>query len=190
MHECVTIVGCGTVGSHLAQKLAFMSREPDCPLSTLNLVDMDTIDAKNFPYLYSSSEKNIGVPKVLVLSRLISQINPELIIQTFNTNYPRKVSEYGTGFMVDCRDAKKSSNRFDIKLNIDGEWALIGINPQKKPDGETGRYRMGNSRFYADSLALVACRLIFNSAYKNKYADGEYIVDLKSSLEDFHGTEV
>ena len=69
--ERIHIIGCGSVGSAVAELLVRFG------LTKITLYDFDKVEPKNLAnQLYS--QKHIGKPKVLALTEMLCEINPEI----------------------------------------------------------------------------------------------------------------
>jgi tRNA A37 threonylcarbamoyladenosine dehydratase len=68
--ERIHIIGCGSVGSTVAELLARFG------LTKLTLYDFDSVEPKNLANQMFRQE-HIGLPKVEALSGMIAEINPE-----------------------------------------------------------------------------------------------------------------
>lgn len=69
--ERIHIIGCGSVGSTLAELLARFG------LTNLTLYDFDTVEPHNLAN-QMFTQKHIGTPKVEALSQMLAEINPEI----------------------------------------------------------------------------------------------------------------
>ena len=72
----VLILGCGGIGTHLAQELAATG------IGKLTLVDHDVIEASNLNRQILYGPPDLGRPKVEVAAERIATFNPEIIVQT------------------------------------------------------------------------------------------------------------
>jgi hypothetical protein len=70
----VTIVGLGGVGSPVAAQLARMG------VGTLRLIDLDVIDKSNLSRVYGSTLKDVGKPKVSVVTKHIRTFSSTKVI--------------------------------------------------------------------------------------------------------------
>lgn len=90
------IIGCGATGSTLAENLVRLG------LKNLTLYDFDTVEPHNIAnQIYRHSD--IGTPKVEALSKLLTEINPEIVgnIKTIRTGYS---SQPLSGYIFLCID--------------------------------------------------------------------------------------
>lgn len=73
----VAVVGCGGIGSHVVQQLAYLG------IRNFNLIDADRVEDTNLNRLIGASESDIGKPKVDVLEQMVSIItNGEADVRT------------------------------------------------------------------------------------------------------------
>lgn len=72
----VGIVGCGGIGSLLAEELARLG------VHAFTLIDPDVVEQSNLPRLYGAFDFHIGRPKVEVLEEHLWHINQELEVQS------------------------------------------------------------------------------------------------------------
>lgn len=167
--DSISIIGCGTLGSILAYKIVLMSLEKNISINNLYLVDNDSLDIKNLPYLFISETRNnaiFGKPKPEVLKSLLSPINKKLNIISIHDSFPLNDDHniYRT-FMIDCKDDLHCDSRFNIKLNFDGAYASLRTKIDDIELVQTkNKYSFGNSRLHADYLSSICCHMI---QYKN-----------------------
>lgn len=187
----ITLVGCGTIGSALAYNLCLLSLDAGCCVSKIYLIDHDTLDEKNLPYLDLGENTNLlGVNKTDVLKHLLSKINPHIELISIPKRFEDMSYYKEKTFMVDCRDSINQDSIFDLKLNIDGHFGNINTNPQTNEEEGDSRYRFSNSKFCANVLATIVCRYIFDVDFRNKHSEGKsYAVNLMYSPEKLHEIE-
>ena len=77
----VAIVGCGGIGSHISQQLAYLG------VRDFYLIDSDVVEDTNLNRLIGASESDVGKPKVHVMARMISTIaNGKAEVRTIHKN--------------------------------------------------------------------------------------------------------
>ncbi len=181
----ITLVGCGTLGASLAYKLCLMSLDSACPLGTLNLIDNDYLEEKNFPYLSQGYDSELlGTRKAFALKDILRQINRGLEINPHYLTYPSIPVGMTSAFIIDCRDTRESVDLTNLKLNFDGNYGSMSFYPGVQAGAQDARYRFGNSRFYADIFASLVARQLLKTEYK--YKKGQYVIDLKHNLEEMY----
>ena len=74
----VMVVGCGAVGSFAIESLARSG------VGHIILVDFDKIEESNINRQLFALDSTIGIPKVDVAKQRIFDINPEILVDTFN----------------------------------------------------------------------------------------------------------
>lgn len=80
-NSTVAVFGIGGVGSLAAESLVRSG------LGKIILVDYDIIDTSNVNRQIHVTSKVIGRPKVTVMKERLLEINPDLIVETFNEKY-------------------------------------------------------------------------------------------------------
>lgn len=168
-------MGCGSLGSSLAYLL--MLRSIDDYISELFLIDNDILEYKNLPYLNMNIYSNpdyIMKPKSVVLKTIICGINPKVILKTRFGN--EKIDFDIDYYVIDCRDTSSEFIRSNMKINMDGYFGIINLNPQDKLEKTNSRYSIKNSKFYAHALSNLCINIIFGEVnlYPSKYS-----IDLK-----------
>ena len=139
----IAIIGCGGLGSYLCYAIMLSSLEH--LITDIVLVDHDCLEHKNLPYLFIFDEYSqyIGKPKSFVLKSLITDINPKIKILDYYNKFPKfNIDCLKDYFIIDCRDTDGSLNSSDLKLNIDGNYAVIQFNPKTKKSKKSGRYTL------------------------------------------------
>jgi len=187
IHRRITIIGCGTLGSSLAYKLGLLSLEDNSNLTSITLVDSDYLEEKNIPYLHlGKTSPLIDLPKSLALRNIIRDVNPYLKVDYVVDSYPIR-SANGTlgGSLIDCRDTTNEDPNCFMKVNIDGPFGKIILNPGEVK-GKSSDYKIGNSRYYADLLSVTVCRLLFDEEFQQKYDKERYVINLKVSMEELY----
>ena len=171
----MAIVGCGSMGSSLAYSL--MLKSLDDYISELFLIDNGLLEYKNLPYLNCGNSDYIMKPKSFVLKSIINDINPQVVLRTkfgdektdFNIDY----------YVIDCRDTPSRFSRSNMKINIDGYFGLIDLNPQDKLEKLDSRYSIKNSKFYAHILSNLCVNIIFGEIDLNM---SKYSINLKRGI--------
>lgn len=175
----ITIVGCGTLGSSLAYALSLKSIEGN--VDSITLVDNDVIEEKNLPYLYVNNkvdyDKFIGSPKVICLQYIIKQIT-HIPIYRYYDKY-EDVKFNNDQILIDSRDTGSQDSIFKYKLNIDGSFGRIIVNPEYSSSipKKRNKYIIGDSRYYSHIFSFLVCeKVLFN--YPN-FDRKEIIIDLR-----------
>jgi len=102
----VIVFGIGGVGSYVVEALA------RCGVGTLTLVDNDVVAVTNINRQLIALHSTIGQPKTAVAKKRIQDINPEIIVHTYETFYGAetknlfKLDEYD--YVVDAIDTVTS----------------------------------------------------------------------------------
>ena len=180
-HNNITIIGCGTLGSAVAYSLALRSLDSD--INKLYLVDDDVLEIKNLPYLFMVDHlhQNIHKPKVMILKSILNDINKDLEIVPRYCEFPTESytesdkEEFDKSLWIDCRD-NTSTDGCNIKLNVDGFWGSLRIEPAHVEEIKESRYTIKNSRYFSMILANICVRFIMGDLELDKYS---YIIDLR-----------
>jgi len=163
MYNCVTIVGCGNLGSYLANTITLKSLESDLT-KKLNIIDNDIIERKNFPYIFQSLnntktiQKYIGNPKANLLRFLLKKLNPKLRIEIHYSDFKnilRKKYKKENELYIDCRDTSEENSLFDLKLHSEGIFGRIVINPTDLKSFDSSNYIMGISKFHSSYFSYI-----------------------------------
>lgn len=181
----ISIVGCGTLGSSLAYQLCQLSLEKDINIKSLFLVEYDTLESKNLPFLsIGRGSSHIGLPKGEALSLIINDINPKLQIHSICEKYPLPEGHicYHSR-MIDCRDTVGEDPRFFMKINNDGQFGLINLNPKDKFKTKKTRYQFNNSRYYANIMSMIVCQILIDNEYREKLGKKKYGVYMKEGRQ-------
>lgn len=177
----IGIIGCGNLGSNLAYSMIMRSNIEN--VESIWLVDNDILEGKNLPYLYMNNmiddyEKFLTSPKVLCLQYLLKKLSPSSDIVRFYDDYKDvKFPEDMT--LIDARDTSDENDLFTYKLNIDGKFGRVIVNPRKSStEQKRNNYALGSYNYYSLLLSFMACeKIIFNhTVYKNHV---EFIADLE-----------
>lgn len=86
----IHIIGVGATGSFVAMELARMG----CPV--LNVYDFDELEIHNIPNQYYDTQ-DLGKPKVEALADKLRLINPDIVVNTFNSKVLPEASDEGKG---------------------------------------------------------------------------------------------
>lgn len=119
----VLVVGSGALGSVAAMQLA------GAGIGTLGIADFDRIDISNLQRQFFYSSDEAGEPKVKVLSKKITALNPEIEVKVFEEIItPKKASSVFSDFdfIIDATDNPESKNmiiEFSRKL---GKGCCVG----------------------------------------------------------------
>ncbi len=182
--ESITIIGCGTVGSVLSQKLLTLSY--DYPLKEVILIDFDILDEKNLPYLHirKKTSKFLYLPKVDVLASLLTEINPKVKIKKMREKYPCQLPD---GFRIDCRDSKDTCFDTNIRLNYDGIWGSVVVNPITYiSEKSNSRYRFKLSKYLVEKFCFkVIDQIILKWREHEEIKNMKYMYNLKVD-EDYY----
>ena len=99
----VMIVGCGAVGSFAVEALA------RCGIGHLILIDFDVVEESNINRQLFALDSTIGKPKVDVAVQRVHDINPDIIVDVFNTFFDEKtVIDMKPDFVIDAIDTVQS----------------------------------------------------------------------------------
>lgn len=179
----IIIVGCGSLGSWLSFSICLRSLETK-EVATLTLIDLDTLEPKNLPYLFLNRDQEniyIGQPKCKVLQQLLTKyLGSNIKIRNETYEYKdHNLSNYDS-INIDCRDSTSESSDFNFKLNIDSQYSMVITSPSNKSGGKRQPYIFGNSKYYSMLFSnLVVEKYIFKfNEYKNQERK-EHLYDLK-----------
>lgn len=173
----VIIVGCGNIGSKLAQLIQY--RKVNNRFEKLYLVDDDILIEKNTPFLGYSWENIISTGfnnkyKIDFIKHCFGDNNSSNMeicnlfckiysFEDFLYNSEEDVSRDSCLF-IDCRDTDINQDGFDVKLNQDGEFGRIRIEPDKKTKIVSNyEYLFRNDNYAANILVNIFCfEYLFN----------------------------
>ena len=95
LNSSVTVIGCGGIGGATTEMLARMG------VGKLKIVDKDVFEISNINRQLMSNLKSIGTPKTQATKERLQSINPNIEVETFNTELNGKnVTEILTGSHV------------------------------------------------------------------------------------------
>jgi molybdopterin/thiamine biosynthesis adenylyltransferase/predicted Zn-ribbon and HTH transcriptional regulator len=136
-HSTVIVMGMGALGNAVAQSLALSG------IGHLILCDMDRIEMSNLSRAPLFKESDVGAYKVDAAARTLSQISPDIQIETRNRPF-----EYAIG-LAELRDADLVMGCLDsrsARLELAGRCGLVST---PWIDGATGEWS-GEIRPYLD----------------------------------------
>lgn len=175
----ISIIGCGNLGSALAYMIILKAMEQNNDIENLYLIDNDILENKNIPYLYADNKDYINKPKVYILKDMLSRINKNVKISATYETFPNiaSIDQLQETYIIDCRDTPDESYVCSMKLNLDGQYGVINLNPINKDGGKgASRYVINSSKYYAMFFAGICCQIIFGDI---ELKNDKYIVDLK-----------
>jgi len=185
----ISIIGCGGLGSALAYMIMIRSLEKDLDIKQLCLIDYDTLEYKNLPYLHSNKTEYVFMPKVIVLRDILSNMTNDIDIRSYFGNYPDlknldevDINEVYDTYMIDCRDTSSECSACSIKLNLDGPFGVVNLKPDDIEGAKSSRYTINSSRYYSMLFAGMCCQIIFNDI---TLEDKKMVVDLRKG--EFYG---
>jgi len=188
MNKNLTIVGCGNVGSMLVYNLILKSL--DCNIiDSINLIDFDRLEESNLPYILGKDYNSefLNLPKVFILKNFVSGINTKIKINSFESKYEELnlSDDLKNSILIDCRDSKDEKSEFKFKLNLDGSYGTIIINPETRLVKNRSKYFFKSSQFYSNIFSSLTCNFIFNYFLTNEEFKErkKYSIDLNTSTE-------
>ena len=99
----VMVVGCGAVGSFACEALARSG------IGHLILVDFDNVEESNINRQLFALDSTVGMPKVTVAKQRIHDINPNIVVDTFNMFFDENNAlDVKPDFVIDAIDTVKS----------------------------------------------------------------------------------
>jgi len=102
-NSTVMVVGCGAVGSFAIESLA------RCGIGHLIIIDFDKIEESNINRQLFALDSTIGEPKVDVAKQRIHDINPEIIVDSYNIFFDEKTNlNIKPDFVIDAIDSVSS----------------------------------------------------------------------------------
>lgn len=102
-NSTVMIVGCGAVGSFAIESLA------RCGIGHLIIIDFDKIEESNINRQLFALDSTIGKPKVDVAEQRIHDINPEIIVDSYNIFFDENTNlNIKPDFVIDAIDSVSS----------------------------------------------------------------------------------
>ena len=135
------------------------------------LIDKDTLEIKNLPYLNIVSKKSsyINKPKVFALHNFINQFNKNILVEThvcnygdFKNGYANIIRDY---LLIDCRDTNEVLKNTYLKVNLDGPFGMARYNPKEKISDKISRYSYGNSKFNASLFTSLVVQQFFSRTF-------------------------
>lgn len=181
----IHIVGCGLVGSYLLENLILFIHEKEITEEiNIYLFDFDLLEPDNLPYLnvFNKNNELLYKPKCFVLESIFSSIIKENI-KLHSKYIEYDIKYYKDDFIIDCRDTGELFSRFDIKINIDGDFGLINFGKKDINYKEnTGRYVYKNSATNTNIFTALIVKLIFNEDLMKKYKERIYTFNIKEYL--------
>lgn len=102
-NSTVMVVGCGAVGSFAIESLA------RCGIGHLIIIDFDKIEESNINRQLFALDSTIGKPKVDVAKQRIYDINPEIIVDSYNIFFDENTNlNIKSDFVIDAIDSVSS----------------------------------------------------------------------------------
>lgn len=102
-NSTVMVVGCGAVGSFAIESLA------RCGIGHLIIIDFDKIEESNINRQLFALDSTIGEPKVDVAKQRIHDINPEIIVDSYNIFFDENTNlNIKPDFVIDAIDSVSS----------------------------------------------------------------------------------
>ncbi|MCQ2571574.1 MAG: tRNA threonylcarbamoyladenosine dehydratase [Alphaproteobacteria bacterium] len=102
-NSTVMVVGCGAVGSFAIESLA------RCGIGHLIIIDFDKIEESNINRQLFALDSTIGKPKVDVAEQRIHDINPEIIVDSYNIFFDENTNlNIKPDFVIDAIDSVSS----------------------------------------------------------------------------------
>ncbi len=102
-NSTVMVVGCGAVGSFAIESLA------RCGIGHLIIIDFDKIEESNINRQLFALDSTIGKPKVDVADQRIHDINPEIIVDSYNIFFDENTNlNIKPDFVIDAIDSVSS----------------------------------------------------------------------------------
>lgn len=99
-NSTVMVVGCGAVGSFAIESLA------RCGIGHLIIIDFDKIEESNINRQLFALDSTIGKPKVDVAEQRIHDINPEIIVDSYNIFFDENTNlNIKPDFVIDAIDS-------------------------------------------------------------------------------------
>ena len=101
--SCVMVVGCGAVGSFAIEALARSG------VGHIIVVDFDKVEESNINRQLFALDSTIGLPKVEVAKKRIHDINPNIIVDSFNLFFDENTKfDIKPDFVIDAIDSVSS----------------------------------------------------------------------------------
>src|SRR5574344_1123702 len=111
----IAIFGLGGVGSYVAEALA------RCGIGALDIIDNDSVSLSNLNRQLIATHSTLGLPKVVAEKNRLKDINPNIIINTFETFYlPENSDSFNFSqydYIVDAIDTVKAKIDLVLKAN-------------------------------------------------------------------------
>ena len=99
----VMVVGCGAVGSFAIESLV------RCGVGHLILVDFDNVEESNINRQLFALDSTVGMPKVDVAKKRIADINPDIVVDIYNTFFDENTKiDVMPDFVIDAIDTVQS----------------------------------------------------------------------------------
>jgi hypothetical protein len=158
------IVGCGTVGSSLAVRIA---KEKN--ISCLRLFDFDRVSSSCDSGVYPFIKEEKALNKVEVTRFLCLRSNPRMNVHICNDPIDDPILQ--SCFVIDCRDNKAKPINAKIRISLDG-YLLYVDSLVKNNNIYYSRYVMPRNKDYIDK----AMEILINYLNKEEYHYNNFIL--------------
>ena len=102
-HSTVMVVGCGAVGSFAIEALARSG------IGNIILIDFDKVEETNINRQLFALDSTIGCSKVLTAKKRIADINPDIVVDVYDTFFDDKTNlDVKPDFVIDAIDTVAS----------------------------------------------------------------------------------
>jgi len=147
----LSIIGCGQIGSKLAFKLSKKRI-----ISSLKIYDFDKITTYS-----EKNEYENNLFKVDVVEFECKKVHPDLSISVYHT---KVVDPVKSGFVVDCRDNKKTSLNSNLRVSIDG-YVLYLDSLKKYISSNYFLYTLPKNEIYTDRAIDIIIDYLYNDLF-------------------------
>jgi len=130
----VALLGVGTLGGFIAESLAYMNI-----IKRIVLIDGDIVEEHNIKKSIYRKE-HIGKKKVFSLKSILSALNPDLIIEVYDS-FVEENFVHDCDIVIDCRDVTYNRGNIPVRAYISSRYLIIDC--RTEADYETqfvGRY--------------------------------------------------
>ena len=180
MNNIITIIGIGSLGGFLAEEIIKQKN-----VKKLILIDYDRVEEKNiYSSIYTSTD--IHQLKVDALKRILSRINPHILIETLNIQYKEGETKLQqSDLVIDCRDfICNRYNEIDVRCYISSGYLVLDCRKNVKyTSDKEGRYLYKLPVSELRFSALILSRLIENNIIQT-YIQKEIIKQIDLSVDN------
>ncbi len=153
-----TILGTGSLGSFISTALSNLEN-----IYEITIVDYDIVNRNNLKNsIYNQS--HLGEYKVNALQDILSKLNPEIKINTYNIKYQEGFTDIiKSDIVIDCRDFTYNiGNEIDVRLYMSSRYLVVDCQKVKHIKQHEGRYISHLNKNDLRNAANIFTHLLYN----------------------------